>query len=78
MINIMAQDFCIWQHTGNNRSDVQLQHLTTVPSIPVHKIYQHLLHNTLPIMPFDMDEESTEHTDSTGLCFHTQGYTLQL
>ena len=64
MINISPQDFHIWQHLGNNRSDVQLQHLTAIPSIPVHKIYQHLLNNTLPIMPFDMDKESTEHTDS--------------
>ena len=64
MINILAQDFHIWKHLGNNRSDVQLQHLTTIPSIPVHKIYQHLLNNTLPIMPFDMDKESTEHTGS--------------
>ena len=64
MINILAQDFCIWKHLGNNRSDVQLQHLTTIPSISVHKIYQHLLNNTLPIMPFDMDKESTEHPGS--------------
>ena len=64
MINISAQNSHIWQHLGNNRSDVQLQHLTTIPSIPVHKIYQHLLNNTLPIMPFDMDKESTEQTDS--------------
>ena len=59
MINILAQDFHIWQHLGSNRSDMQLQHLITIPSIPVHKIYQHLLNNTLPIMPFDMDKEST-------------------
>ena len=52
----------MWKHLGNNISDVQLQHLTTLPSIPVHKIYQHLLNNTLPIMPFDIDKESTEHT----------------
>ena len=31
MINILVQDFCIWKHLGNNRSDVQLQHLTTIP-----------------------------------------------
>ena len=31
MINISAQDFCIWQHLGSNRSEVQLQHLTTIP-----------------------------------------------
>ena len=61
MINISAQDFYIWQHLGSNRSEVQLQHLTTIPSTLVHKIYQHMLNNTPPIMPFDMDKESTEH-----------------
>ena len=59
MINILAQYFCIWQHLGSNRSEAQLQHFTTIPSIPVHKIYQHLLNNTLPIMPFNIDKEST-------------------
>ena len=67
MINILAQDFCIWQHLGSNRSDMQLQHLTTIPSIPVHKIYQHLLNSTLPIIPFDI--ESTENTDSIWTLF---------
>ena len=75
MINILAQDFCIWQHLGNNRSEVQLQLLTAKPSIPVHKIYQHMLNNTPLIMPFDMDEESTEHTDSIWTLFsHTGMY----
>ena len=69
MINNSAQDFCIWKHLGNNRSDVQLQHLTTIPSIPVHKIYQHLLNNNLPIMPFDIAKESTEHTGSIWTLF---------
>ena len=73
MINISAQDFCIWKHLGNNRSDVQLQHLTTIPLIPVHKIYQHLLNNTLPIMPFDMDKESTEHIGSIWTLFSHPG-----
>ena len=31
MINISAHNFRIWQHLGNNRSDMQLQHLTTIP-----------------------------------------------
>ena len=67
MINISAQDFCIWQHLGSNRSDIQLQHLTTIPSIPVHKVYQHLLNSTLPIIPFDT--ESTENNDSIWTLF---------
>ena len=75
MINILAQDFHIRQHLGSNRSEVQVQHLTTIPSIPVHKIYQHMLNNTPPIMPFDMDEESTEHTDLIWTLFsHTGMY----
>ena len=67
MINILAQDFHIWKHLGSIRSDMQLQHLTTIPSIPVHKIYQHLLNSTLPIIPFDT--ESTENTESIWTLF---------
>ena len=73
MINISAQDFYIWKHLGSNRSDMQLMHLTTIPSIPVHKIYWPLLNNTLPIMPFDMDKESTEHTGSIWTLFSHPG-----
>ena len=62
MINISAQHFHIWQHLGSNRSDMQLQHLTTIPSIPVHKIYQHLLNSTRPTVPFNT--ESSENTNS--------------
>ena len=50
---------------------MQLQHPTTIPSIPVHKIYQQLLNNTLPIIPFDM--ESTENTDSLWTLFAHPG-----
>ena len=75
MINILAQDFHIWQHLGSNRSDMQLQHLTTILLIPVHKIYQHMLNNTSSIMPLNMDEESTEHTGSIWTLFsHTWMY----
>ena len=55
LINITALHFCIWQHLGNNQSDTQLQHLTTIPSIPVHKFYQHLLNSTLQLTPFNME-----------------------
>ena len=62
MINILAQDFHIWQHLGSNRNDIQLQHLTTIPSIPIYKVYQHLLNNTLPAIPFNTGP--MENTDS--------------
>ena len=63
MINISALDFCIWQQLVDNRSEIQLQHLTTIPSIPVHKIYQHLVNDTQHIIPFTTTDESTEDTD---------------
>ena len=46
-INITALHFCIWQHMGRNNSEQQLQHLATIPSVPVHKVYQHLLNTSL-------------------------------
>ena len=67
MLNISAQNFCIWQHLGSNRSDMQLQHLTTIPSIPVHRIYQHLLNSTMSVMPFTSD--SSGNTDSIWTLF---------
>ena len=41
---------------------MQLQHLATIPSIPVHKVYQYLLNSTTPIVLFNT--ESSEETDS--------------
>ena len=79
MINFSAQDSYIWQHLGSNRSEVQLQHLTTIPSIMVHKMYQHMLNSTPPIMPFDIDEESTECPNSIWTLFsHTGMYIIAI
>ena len=71
MLNISAHNFCIWQHLGSNRSDMQLEQLTTIPSIPVHKIYQHLLNSTMPIVPFNT--ESSGNTDSIWTLFTHPG-----
>ena len=73
MINASALDFCIWQHLRDNRSETQLQHLTTIPLILVHKIYQHMINGTQHIMPFDTTDESTEDTDSIWTLFSDTG-----
>ena len=78
MINISAQDFCIWQHLRSNRSKAQLQHLSTIPSIPVHKIHQHMLNNTPPIMPLIWMKGQQITPIWSGLCFHIQGSMLQV
>ena len=67
MLNISAQDFCIWQHLGCNRSDMQLEDLTIIPLIPVHKIYQYLLNSTMQVVPFYT--ESTGNADSLWTLF---------
>ena len=75
MLNASALDFHVWQHLEDNRSETQLQHLTTIPLIPVHKIYQHMINGTQHIMPFDTTDESTEDTDSIWILFsHTGMY----
>ena len=76
MINILEQDFCIWQHLGNNRSDMQLQHLTTIPSIPVHKIYQHLLKISCQTYLLIQNQQKT--LIPHGLCLRIWEYTFQL
>ena len=75
MVNVSALDFCVWQHLGDNSSETQLQHLTTTPSILVHKIYQHIISGTQHIMPFDTNDESTEDTNLIWTLFsHTGMY----
>ena len=41
---------------------MQLQHLATIPSIPVHKVYQYLLNSTMQLIPFNT--ELSDDTDS--------------
>ena len=75
MVNASALDFNIWQHLWDNRSEMQLQHLTTIPLILVHKIYQHMINGTQHITPFNTTDESTEDTDSIWTLFsHTGMY----
>ena len=75
MVNVSTLDFCVWQHLKDNRSETQLQHLTTIPSIPIHQIYQHMINGTQHIMPFNTTDESTEDTDLIWTLFsHTEMY----
>ena len=53
-VNITALHFHIWQHMGKNHNETQLQHLADIPSVPVHKVYEHLLNTSLCMAPFNM------------------------
>ena len=41
---------------------MELQHLATIPSIPVYKVYQYLLNSTMQLTPFNT--EPSDNTDS--------------
>ena len=75
-LNISAQDFCIWQHLGNNRSDIQLQHLTTIPSISVHKFTS--IFSIAPYQSCPLIQNQQGTLIPSGLCLHIWEYTFQL
>ena len=54
-VNITALHFHVWQHMVKNHNETQLQHLVDIPSVPVHKVYEHLLNNSLYMTPFNME-----------------------
>ena len=61
-VTMTTLHFHIWQHMGRNHSKTQLQHLATLPSIPVHKVYQHLLNSSLHLTPFNMKPSEDTNT----------------
>ena len=79
MVNISLLDFCIWQHLEDHRNETQLQHLATIPSIPVNKIYQHIISGTRHRSPFNTADEFTGDTDSIWALFlHTGIYVMAI
>ena len=61
-INITALHFRVWQHVGSNHSDLDLLHLTTLPSILVHHIYEHLLNSSQCLTPFNIKPSEDSDT----------------
>ena len=79
MVNISPLDFHVWQHLEDHRNETQLQHLATIPSIPVNKIYQHIISGTQHITPFNTADESIGDTDSIWTLFsHTGIYVMAI
>ena len=52
MINISLLDFHIWQHLEKHWNESQLQHLASIPSVPVGQLYSHMDTGIQHIMPF--------------------------
>ena len=79
MVKISSLDFCVLQHLEDHRNETQLQHLATISSIPVNKIYQHMISGTQHLTPFKSADESTGDTDSIWTLFsHTRIYVMAI
>ena len=78
MVNILALDFHVLQHLGDNRSETQLHRLTTIPLILVHKIYQHIINGTQHIMPLIQMMSQQNIQIQSGLCLCIWECTLWL
>ena len=78
MINISSIHFHIWQHLMKHQNESQLQHLASIPSVPVGQLYKHMAKGTKQITPFS-PEEATANTDSIWTLFsHTGVYVMAI
>ena len=78
MINISSLDFCIWQHLEKHWNESQVQHLASIPSVPIGQLYSHMAKGIQHITPFS-PEESTGDTDSIWTLFsHTGVYVMAI
>ena len=78
-INISSLDFHIWQHLEKYQNESQLQHLASIPSVPVDQLYKHMVDGIQNITPFTPPEEWTGDTDSIWTLFpHTGGYLMAI
>ena len=72
MIKISSLDFHIWQHLEKHWNESRLQHLASIPSVPVGQLYSHIAKGIQHITPFS-PEESTGDTDSIWTLFSHSG-----
>ena len=63
MIKISSFDFHIWQHLEKHHNESQLQHLASIPSVPVEQLYIHMDNGIQHSTPFTSPEELTGDKD---------------
>ena len=79
VFHISSLDFWIWQHLEKHQNGSQLQHLASIPSVPVEQLYRHMAKGIQHITPLTSPEESTGDTDSIWTLFsHTGFYIMSI
>ena len=64
MINISSLESRIWQHLEDHWNKTQLHHLVYIPSVPIDKLYKHMVSSNRPITSFTSTDESIGNTAS--------------
>ena len=79
IINISSLEFRIWQHLEDHRNETQLHHLVNIPSVPIDKLYKHMVSSNRPVTPFMSTDESIGDTASIWTLFsHTGIYVMAI
>ena len=73
VINISSPEFRIWQHLEEHWNGTQLNHLVNIPSVPIDKLYKHMVSSNGPITPFMLTYESIGNTTSIWTLFSHTG-----
>ena len=71
MINISSMNFHIRQHLEQHQNESQLQHLASIPSVPVGQLYKHMIKGIEHITPFSPEESTADIESSRTLFSHT-------
>ena len=58
MVNMLSLDFHIWQSLEDHCNETQLNHLSSIPSVPITQLYKHMISGNEPITPFASPTES--------------------
>ena len=78
MITISSVKFHILQHLEKHQNESQLQHLASIPSVPVGQLYHHMVKGFEHITHIS-PENSTGDTDSIWTLFsHTGVYVMAI
>ena len=79
MINISSLDFHMWQHLEKHQNKSQLQHLASIPSVPVDQLCRHMINGIPTTTPFTSPEKSMGDTASIWTLYsHTGVYVIAI
>ena len=78
MINISSMNFHIWQHLDKHWNESQLQHLASIPSVPVGILYSYMATGIQHIKLFSPAEPTGDTVSIWTLFSHTRVYVMAI